>query len=128
MTPRAAELREALQRAEAERDSAQTLLSHMSHELRGPLTAIIGMADLILDTQLTPDQREMLGVVQPRSTTDLEKIETQELFQFVQKETFSDDVILFFKPRVLALFTDRKSLAMAIPDPGGDLLRWTTLV
>jgi len=59
----------------------------------------------------------------PRQQTDLEKIETQELFQFIQEETTSDDVILFFKPRVLALFTDRRSLAMAIPDPGGDLLK-----
>ncbi len=60
----AAQLRLALQRAESERESAQRLLSHMSHELRGPLTAILGMADLVLDTQLTLDQREMLGVVQ----------------------------------------------------------------
>jgi len=59
----------------------------------------------------------------PRSITDLEKVETKELFHFIQKETSSDDVILFFKPRVLALFTDRRSLAMAVPDPGGDLFK-----
>lgn len=62
--PEAAQLRLALQRAEAERDSARAFLSYMSHELRGPLTAINGMADLILDTQLTLDQREMLGIMQ----------------------------------------------------------------
>lgn len=62
--PEAAQLRLALQRAEGERDSARAFLSFMSHELRGPLTAINGMADLVLDTQLTPDQREMLGIMQ----------------------------------------------------------------
>jgi response regulator RpfG family c-di-GMP phosphodiesterase/signal transduction histidine kinase len=60
----AAQLRLALQQAEAERDSARAFLSYMSHELRSPLTAITGMADLVLDTQLTPDQREMLGILQ----------------------------------------------------------------
>ena len=60
----AAQLRVALQRAESERDGARAFLSYMSHELRGPLTAILGMADLVLATQLTPDQREMLGVLQ----------------------------------------------------------------
>jgi response regulator RpfG family c-di-GMP phosphodiesterase/anti-sigma regulatory factor (Ser/Thr protein kinase) len=62
--PEAAQLRLALQRAEAERDGARAFLSYMSHELRSPLTAIMGMANLIMDTQLTPDQREMLGVMQ----------------------------------------------------------------
>jgi len=59
----------------------------------------------------------------PRSITDLEKVETKELFQFIKNDTSSDDVILFFKPRVLALYTERRSLAMAVPDPGGGLLK-----
>jgi len=56
----------------------------------------------------------------PRPLSDIEKVETQELFQYVKSNTTQNDVILFFKPRVLALFTERKSVAMAFPAPNGD--------
>lgn len=59
----------------------------------------------------------------PRTVSDIERQETQELFHFVQNETTSKDVIAFFKPRVLALFTDRKSVALAVPAPNGDALQ-----
>lgn len=62
-----------------------------------------------------------VGLV-PRGISELEKSETQELFQFVRSKTGPDDVIAFFKPRVLALFTDRTSVAVAVPPPGGDTL------
>lgn len=58
----------------------------------------------------------------PRPLSNIEKKETQELFEVIRSETNSDDVILFFKPRVLALFTQRKSVAMLIPPPVGDTL------
>ena len=64
----------------------------------------------------------------PRAVSDIEKRETQELFHFVQNETTSKDVIAFFKPRVLALFTDRKSVALAVPGPqGGAIGRFNDL-
>jgi response regulator RpfG family c-di-GMP phosphodiesterase len=56
-------LRAALERVQAERDGARAFISTITHELRSPLTAIIGMAEMLRDSQLSPDQRDMLGVM-----------------------------------------------------------------
>lgn len=57
------ELQEAKLRAEESVQVKSQFLSHMSHELRTPLNGIIGSANLLLQEDCQPGQREQLNVL-----------------------------------------------------------------
>jgi hypothetical protein len=46
----------------------------------------------------------------------------QELFAFVRQQTPSNSVFIFFKPRALALFTDRQASAYFSPEQATELI------
>jgi PAS domain S-box-containing protein len=121
-----ARLAEALRKAEQAAVSKQQFLANMSHEIRTPLNGILGMAQVLTGTDLSPAQHEFVTTILESGQTltallndvlDLSKIEAGK-FDIVRNDHSLRD-LLSLQVRLWSPRAEEKGIKLALSIENG---------